>query len=118
MTTETETVKQPTPELDEQCAAAITLAHTALLEDVGEEQVGEHIEARAEAERVVTHLFACTNKAYVGWQWAVTVTRADGFDDVTIDELVLLPGPDSLLAPKWVPWDQRIQGGDLGVGQG
>lgn len=102
--------------LDEQCAAAVELARTALIEDVGEAQVGDHIEARAEAERVVTHLFACTNKAYVGWQWAVTVTRADGFDDITIDELVLLPGPDSLLAPDWVPWDQRLQGGDLGVG--
>lgn len=102
--------------LDEQCAAAVELARTILIEDVGEAQVGDHIEARAEAERVVTHLFACTNKAYVGWQWAVTVTRADGFDEVTIDELVLLPGPDSLLAPDWVPWDQRLQGGDLGVG--
>lgn len=103
-------------ELDQQCAEAVELARTVLIEDVGDTQVGNHLEVRAEAERVVTHLFACTNKAYIGWQWAVTVTRADGFDDVTVDELVLLPGPDSLLAPAWIPWDQRLQGGDLGVG--
>lgn len=102
--------------LDDQCASAIEAARTALIEDVGETQVGQYLEARAEAERVVTHLFECTNKAYVGWHWAVTVTRADGFDDVTVDELVLLPGPHSILAPAWVPWEERLKAGDLGVG--
>jgi hypothetical protein len=28
----------------------------------------------------------------------------------------LLPGPDALVAPHWVPWQQRVQAGDLGVG--
>ena len=30
--------------------------------------------------------------------------------------MVLLPGTGALLAPAWVPWDQRIRAGDLGVG--
>jgi hypothetical protein len=29
---------------------------------------------------------------------------------------VLLPGPESLLAPEWVPWSERVRPGDLGVG--
>ena len=35
---------------------------------------------------------------------------------VTVDEIVLLPGPAALLAPPWVPWQDRLQPGDLGVG--
>jgi hypothetical protein len=29
---------------------------------------------------------------------------------------VLLPGPEALVAPAWVPWQERVQAGDLGVG--
>jgi hypothetical protein len=29
---------------------------------------------------------------------------------------VLVPGPESLLAPQWVPWDERVQPGDLSPG--
>jgi hypothetical protein len=29
---------------------------------------------------------------------------------------VLLPGPDSLLAPPWVPWTERVRPGDLKAG--
>lgn len=31
-------------------------------------------------------------------------------------ETVLLPGPESILAPEWVPWRERLRPGDLGVG--
>ncbi len=34
----------------------------------------------------------------------------------TISEVVLLPGEQALLAPSWVPWDQRIRKGDVGPG--
>ena len=29
---------------------------------------------------------------------------------------MLLPGPDALLPPAWVPWTERLRPGDLGVG--
>jgi hypothetical protein len=29
---------------------------------------------------------------------------------------VLIPGPEALVAPGWVPWERRIRPGDLGVG--
>lgn len=69
-----------------------------------------------DAERLATHSFACTDPAYVGWLWAVTLSRAPRAKVATVCEIVLLPGPTSLLAPEWVPWSDRILPGDLGVG--
>ena len=60
--------------------------------------MGEHLGAHADGERLVTHDFACLDPAYRGWRWAVTVTRASRSKTVTVDEAVLLPGPDALLA--------------------
>ena len=65
---------------------------------------------------VVTHLFACLDPAYAGWRWAVTVARAPRSKVITVDESVLLPGPDALLAPAWVPWQDRLRPGDVGIG--
>lgn len=101
--------------LDQVCAGAVDLARAAITE-VDADQVGEHIEAVPEAERVVTHLFECLMPGYRGWRWAVTVTRAPRSRHVTVSETVLLPGPDALLAPGWVPWRERLQPGDVGVG--
>ena len=57
-----------------------------------------------------------TPPGYRGWQWAVTVARAPRARVVTIDEIAMLPGSDALVAPAWVPWSQRVEPGDLGVG--
>ena len=35
---------------------------------------------------------------------------------MTVDESVLLPGADALLAPAWVPWQDRLRPGDVGIG--
>lgn len=70
----------------------------------------------AEGDRVVTHLFECKEIGYRGWRWAVTVARASRSKLVTLDETVLLPGPDSLQAPEWVPWSDRLRPGDMGPG--
>jgi hypothetical protein len=104
------------PELDEISAEAVDLARAAAVEVAGPGFVGEHIGADAEADRVVTHLFACLDPAYHGWRWAVTVTRASRAKTATVSESVLLPGPESILAPEWVPWRERLRPGDLGVG--
>ena len=105
-----------TREPDQICAEAVDLARDAVVEDVGADQLGEHLAVQADGERVVTHLFDCLDPAYVGWRWAVTVARAPRAKVVTIDEIVLLPGPAALLAPDWVPWQDRLRPGDLGVG--
>ena len=102
--------------MDELCAQAIDQARAAAEELAGRGNVGPHEGVFADDERVVTHLFGCTDPAYRGWRWAVTVSRASRSKTVTVSEIVLLPGPDSLLAPDWVPWSERVRPGDLGVG--
>jgi hypothetical protein len=78
--------------------------------------IGEHVGTLMDDERVVTHLFATLDPAYRGWQWAVTIARVPRGREVTVDDVVLLPGDDALLAPAWVPWSERLRPGDLGVG--
>jgi len=78
--------------------------------------VGEHVGIEYDDERVATHYFACLDPAYVGWRWSVTVARAPRAKAATVDEVVLLPGPDALVAPPWVPWAERVRPGDLAVG--
>lgn len=105
---------QMTP--DAACAAASGLAREALVSDVLATDVGEHVSVVAEADRVATHLFDCGRAGYIGWRWAVTVSRTPDSDVVTVDEVTLLPGPDAVVAPEWVPWRDRIASGDLGPG--
>lgn len=100
---------------DAVCAAALDAARSAALE-VGGDSVGEHAGVRAEGERIVTHAFAATLPGYVGWYWAVTVARASRSRTATVDEVVLLPGDGAVLAPTWVPWNDRVQAGDLSPG--
>lgn len=78
--------------------------------------VGEHVSLVSEGDRVVTHYFECKEPGYRGWRWAVTVARASRAKVVTLDEAVLLPGADALLAPEWVPWSERLRPGDMGPG--
>ena len=105
-----------TPDLDSVLAAAVDLARSAVLEIAPAEHVGEHVEAVADADLLVTHFFACTSTAYRGWRWAVTVVRVADADSATVAEVVLLPGSDALLPPAWVPWNERVRPGDLSPG--
>jgi Protein of unknown function (DUF3027) len=101
-------------EPDAAAAAAVDLARAAAVEDAERGTVGEHLGVIAEGERLVTHFFTSLAKGYRGWRWAVTVARAPRSRAVTVDEVVLLPGSDAVLAPPWVPWQDRIAPGDLG----
>jgi hypothetical protein len=92
------------------------LAHDAVVDEIGAALVGEHVAFAMDSERLGTHTFRCSDPAYVGWLWAVTVARAPRAKAASVCEIVLLPGPESLLAPPWVPWSERVRPGDLGVG--
>jgi Protein of unknown function (DUF3027) len=46
----------------------------------------------------------------------VTVARASRARQVTVCDCVLVPGEGALLAPPWLPWEERLRPGDLGVG--
>ena len=102
--------------VDQACADAVDLAREAALE-VAPGEVGEHLGYEPEDdERTLTHRFASTNPAYRGWHWAVTVMRASRARVVSVAETVLLPGDTAVLAPAWVPWEERLRPGDLGPG--
>ncbi|HET7357124.1 MAG TPA: DUF3027 domain-containing protein, partial [Nocardioidaceae bacterium] len=98
---------------------AVDAARSALLEAIDpheKDDVGEHLGHASEGERVVTHFFECTRTGYRGWRWAVTVARAPRAKVVTVDEIVLLPGDEAIVAPTWVPYRERIKPGDLSPG--
>jgi Protein of unknown function (DUF3027) len=101
---------------DRLCAEAVELARSAAEDAAGPGGVGEHLGAVADGDRVVTHSFATKEAAYRGWRWAVTLARASRSRLVTVDETVLLPGQEAVLAPEWVPWSERLRPGDLGPG--
>ncbi len=100
---------------DVMCAAAVEAARAAAVDAAGD-AVGEYLGVQAEGDRLVTHSFGTQLPGYSGWRWAVTVARAPRSRHITIDEVVLLPGGEALLAPPWVPWSDRLRPGDLGVG--
>lgn len=108
--------------LDAVLAGAVAVARAAAVEEAtepgarGAARVGEHLGAAAEGERLVVHRFACTDPAYAGWVWTVELARASRGKVPTVDDVVLLPGADALLAPAWLPYEERVRPGDLGVG--
>jgi len=102
--------------IDPALVAEVDLARAAAQEEAGDERVGDYVEHHVEDPAAVTHLFEADKPGYHGWRWAVTITSAGPSTDVTVSEVVLLPGPTALVAPDWIPWQQRVQAGDLGVG--
>ncbi|MFI6570171.1 DUF3027 domain-containing protein [Nocardia fluminea] len=78
--------------------------------------VGVHLGVSAEDDTAATHRFEATLPGYRGWQWAVVVAAPPGADHATVSESALLPALDALIAPDFVPWEQRVRPGDLGPG--
>ena len=102
---------------------ALELARAAALEDAPKpEQVGELVSisydetADSDESRIATYLFEASLPAYVGWRWAVTVAKVEDSSSATICDVVLLPGVESLLAPEWIAYKDRLLPGDVGPG--
>ena len=114
-----DTLDQPPAEPTAAVAAVLTgaaeQAREAIIEYSGE-TVGDYLGATFEDADSATHRFLATLPGYQGWQWAVVVAAYPGADHATISEVVLVPGPTALLAPAWVPWEERVQPGDLSPG--
>jgi len=90
-------------------AAAVDFARTAVEGIAPVEQIGQHLGAKTEGDRVVTHLFESKLAGYQGWQWYAVLTRNSRSKVITVNELGLLPSEDSILAPEWVPWAERVR---------
>ncbi|RRC95891.1 DUF3027 domain-containing protein [Schaalia canis] len=87
---------------------SVERAREAALTIARESAVGDHLGFEMVAERLGTHYFASTEAGYVGWRWAVTIARVPRGKTATICEIDLIPGEGSLLAPEWVPWEERL----------
>ena len=84
----------------------LDLARSAAKSAAPSNSVGDFIEVVDEGEDTFTYLFASKQKGYVGWRWSVTIYQ--GLDQPSVSEVLLMPGPDSLVAPNWVPWSERL----------
>lgn len=105
-----------TPDLERVLLSAVDDARAAIVEYSGHDSVGEYLGAAFEDPTAATHRFLAELPGYRGWQWAVVVAACPGARQATISEVVLVPGPTALLAPKWIPWEERVRPGDLGPG--
>nr|WP_258061867.1 DUF3027 domain-containing protein [Arthrobacter sp. ZGTC412] len=90
-------------------AAAVDTARTAIAGITEASDIGQHLAAKSEGDRLVTHLFECRLPGYGGWQWFAVLTRNSRSKVVTVNELGLLPSEESILAPEWVPWAERVR---------
>jgi hypothetical protein len=107
-------------------AEAVDLARAAAVDAAeGEtDQVGEALAVHAEDAAddapvtAATHYLAAHKPGYDGWTWAVTVMVAGDDPDapVTLGEVALLPGAGAVVAPEWIPWNERVRAEDLSPG--
>ncbi|MEQ3550369.1 DUF3027 domain-containing protein [Pseudonocardia nematodicida] len=107
-----------------QLSAAVETARAAAVEEASFDlgaagavaAVGDHLGYEPEDDGSLTHSFVAALPGYRGWRWAVTLASAGEGEPVTVSETVLLPGATALVAPGWVPWDQRVRPDDLRPG--
>jgi len=97
---------------------ATDLARAAIIDELhGKSEVGSFVSVEFDDEdRLATYLFEAKLAGYRGWRWCVTVAKVDIDSQPTICDVVVLPGPDALIAPDWIPYRDRIAPGDVGVG--
>ena len=99
---------------------AIEIARASLLESVPAGHVGAAIAVTIEEVNdefaVAEHTFECSDPAYPGWYWSVSVVALAGQKECTVSEINLLPSGAALVPPSWKPWADRVEAGDLGVG--
>jgi hypothetical protein len=98
--------------------STLELARSAAIADAGNpDLVGADVSVELDDDgRVETYLFEANLAGYKGWRWCVTIAKVDKKSEPTICDVVVLPGPDALLAPEWIAYRDRIQPGDVGVG--
>ena len=96
---------------------AAELARGAAIEDSKNEKfVGALLSVDTDDEHIATYLFEAFLPGYVDWRWAVTVAKVDQDSPATVCDVVLLPGPDSLRAPEWIPYSARVTKEDVSAG--
>ncbi|POH60371.1 DUF3027 domain-containing protein [Arthrobacter glacialis] len=90
-------------------AADVATAREAVRSIANDTDIGRHLGARSEGVRCVTHLFESLLPGYGGWVWFATLARVSRGKASTVNEVGMLPTNDSVLAPPWVPWSERVR---------
>ena len=80
-----------------------------------EGQVGDFVEAVDLEDGVTDFRFEARVRGYEGWQWSVTMYHDVELDHWTVNESSLVPTDEALRPPKWIPWKDRLEPGDLAV---
>ena len=92
------------------------LAYRAAVEAAEDPQdVGGYVDARMSDEDANIHdyRFESGIAGYEGWQWSITMYHDPDTGRWTVDESSLVPSDKALLAPRWIPWKERITPDDL-----
>ncbi|MEY3561160.1 MAG: hypothetical protein RL068_312 [Actinomycetota bacterium] len=84
------------------------LAQLALAETTDSALVGDFVSELEVEKNVIEVKFDCTLRSYKGWHWTVTLTQIDKRKPLQVSEINLLASEHALLAPKWVPWAERL----------
>lgn len=92
------------------------LAQSVVLSAADEtEEVGEYLQRIDLDDNVTDFRFRCLKKGYEGWLWSVTLYHDIEMNSWSVNESSLIPTEDSLLAPAWIPWKDRLEASDLSV---
>src|SRR4029453_9165888 len=96
--------------------ALIAFARAAAEEVADADSVGDYVGSVDEggpdvAGELTAHQFVCLQPGYTGWYWSVSVSAGP-----TVNDVVLLPGEQAIVAPGWTPYRERIRPGDLSPG--
>ena len=101
--------------------SAVDIARQALLESIAAAHVGKALDSIVEpsedpAATITSYTFECTSPGYPGWYWEVSLVEVNGQSELSVSEVNLLPGAAELVPEQWKPWADRVEAGDLGVG--
>jgi hypothetical protein len=91
------------------------LARAALHEVTDKAHVGTYISTEPTSESTAVITFDSLMPGYKSWTWVVMLSWLDQ-DHLTIDEVAMVPSETALIAPAWIPWSQRLEAGDVGIG--
>lgn len=93
---------------DPELAPSIELARAALAEVTNPDDLGEFCGIVDEGEGVYSLQFETKRPGYPDWRWTVSLIHLVDEEAPTVLETELLPSEDSLLAPSWRPWAERL----------
>src|SRR5215212_5637480 len=88
---------------DSVAAAAVGESRAALVEEVGEADIGDHLGHVVEGERVVTHLFPCPRKGHPGLAWDGKGVPSRREKTLPNEQMGVGPVDGARVAPEWVP---------------